>query len=136
MDHQAEALKARTKAFALRIIRVIRSLPRGPEGRIIAHQLLRSGMSVAANYRAVCRARSRPEFLSKLAIVIEEADESAFWLELLVDAGLISEHKLKDLKSEANQLVPIFNASRVTAKKGSQSTISNHQSTIPDKKAS
>jgi len=136
MDHQAEVLKNRTKKFALRIIRVIRSLPPGPEGRIIGHQLLRSGMSVAANYRAVCRARSRPEFLAKLAIVIEEADESAFWLEMLVDAGLISEVKLKELKSEANQLVAIFNASRVTAKKGSQSAISNQQSAIPRKKAS
>ena len=133
MDHQANALKDRTKKFALRIIQVIRSLPPGPEGRIIGHQLLRSGMSVAANYRAVCRARSRPEFLSKLAIVIEEADESAFWLEMLVDAGLVSEPKLKNLKSEANQLVAIFNASRTTAKKGVQSTINNQKSTIPRK---
>jgi four helix bundle protein len=136
MDHKAEALKDRTKSFALRIIRVIRSLPRGSEGQVIGYQLLRSGTSVAANYRAVCRARSRPEFLSKLAIVIEEADESAFWLELLVDAGLISEPKLRDLKSEANQLVAIFNASRTTAKKGSQSTISNQKSTILHKRAS
>jgi four helix bundle protein len=136
MHHQAEALKDRTKQFALRIIRVIRSLPSGAEGRIIGHQLLRSGMSVAANYRAVCRARSRPEFLAKLSIVIEEAEESAFWLELLVEAGLISEAKLKDLKSEANQLVAIFNASRTTAKRGSQSAISNQKSTIVQKKAS
>ncbi|MGA8200624.1 MAG: four helix bundle protein [Candidatus Sulfotelmatobacter sp.] len=136
MDHKAEALKDRTKAFALRIIRVVRSLPAGSEGRIIGYQLLRSGTSVAANYRAVCRARSRPEFLAKLAIVIEEADESAFWLELLVESGLISEAKLKDLKSEANQLVAIFNASRVTAKKSSQSTISNQKSTISQKRAS
>jgi len=136
MDHQAEALKNRTKSFALRIIRVIRSLPPGPEGRIIGHQLLRSGMSVAANYRAVCRARSRSEFLAKLSIVIEEADESAFWLELLVEAGLMSESKLKDLNSEAGQLVAIFNASRTTARKGSQSTISNQKSTIPQKRAS
>jgi four helix bundle protein len=136
MDHKAEALKNRTKKFTLRIIRVIRSLPPGPEGRIIGHQLLRSGMSVAANYRAVCRARSRPEFLAKLSIVIEEADESAFWLELLVDAGLIAKAKLKDLMSEANQLVAIFNASRTTARKGSQSTISNQKSTILRRKAS
>jgi four helix bundle protein len=136
MDNKAEALRDRTKKFALRIIRVIRSLPPGPEGRIIGHQLLRSGISVAANYRAVCRARSRAEFLAKLSIVIEEADESAFWLELLVDAGLISEAKLKELKSEANQLVAIFNASRVTARKGSQSAITNQKSTIPRKMAS
>jgi len=136
MDNQAEALKNRTKRFALRIIRVIRSLPPGQEGRIISHQLLRAGMSVAANYRSVCRARSRPEFLPKLAIVIEEADESAFWLELLVDAGLVPEPKLKDLKSEANQLMAIFNASRTTAKKRVQSAIKNQQSSIPDKRVS
>ncbi len=136
MDNQAEVLKNRTKQFALRIIRVVRSLPPGAESRIISHQLLRSGMSVGANYRAVCRARSRPEFLSKLAIVIEEADESAFWLELLVDGGLVSEAKLKDLKSEANQLVAIFNASRSTAKKHVQSAINNQQSKIPQKRVS
>ncbi len=131
MEHKAEALKDRTKQFALRIIRVIRSLPTGPESRIIGHQLLRSGMSVAANYRAVCRARSRAEFIAKLSIVIEEADESSFWLELLVDAGLIPAVKLKDLKSEADQLVAIFNASRATAKKGFQSAINNQKSAIP-----
>jgi four helix bundle protein len=136
MEHQAEALKDRTRQFALRIIRVVRSLPLGPEGKIIGHQLLRSGMSVAANYRAVCRARSKAEFLAKLAIVIEEADESAFWLELLADAGLVARPKLVDLQSEANQLVAIFNASRTTAKKGVQSAINNQQSTIPQKRVS
>ena len=132
MENQAEVLKNRTKQFALRLIRVIRSLPPGPEAKVISHQLLRSGMSVAANYRAVCRARSRPEFLAKLAIVIEEA----VWLELLVDAGLVPESKLKDLKSEANQLVAIFNASRTTAKRRVQSAINNQQSTIPQKRVS
>ena len=136
MDQQAELLKERTKQFALRIIRVIRSLPPAQETKIIGHQLLRSGMSVAANYRAVCRARSRGEFLAKLSIVIEEADESAFWLELLVDAGLVSESKLKDLRSEAHQLVAIFNASRTTAKKGVQSAINSQQSTIASRKTS
>jgi len=136
MEHRALVLQDRTKRFALRIIRVIRSLPPGPEGRIIGHQLLRSGMSVAANYQAVCRARSRAEFLSKLATVIEEADESGFWLELLVDAGLVTESKLKDLRSDANQLVAIFNASRMTARKGVQSTITNQKSTIPQKRIS
>jgi four helix bundle protein len=136
MENQAEVLKNCTKTFALRIIRVIRSLPPSQEGRIISRQLLRSGMSVAANYRAVCRARSRPEFLAKLAIVIEEADESLFWLELLIDAGLVSEPKLRELKSEGNQLVAIFNASRTTARKRVQSAIKNQQSTIPDKRVS
>ena len=91
---------------------------------------------MAANYRAACRARSRSEFLAKLAIVIEEADEAAFWLEFLADANFIAESKLKDLRSEANQLVAIFNASRTTAKKGSHSTINNQNSTIAGKKAS
>ena len=136
MDHQADVLKERTKQFALRVIRMLRSLPPGQEAKIIGHQLLRSGMSVAANYRAVCGARSRPEFLAKLAIVLEEADESAFWLELLVDAGLIPERKLSELRQEANQLVAIFNASRTTAKKGVQSAINNQKSTISEKKAS
>jgi len=136
VDHPSLELKERTKKFALRVMRVVRSLPNNSEGRQIGQQLLRSGMSVAANYRAVCRARSRAEFLAKMSIVIEEADESSFWLELLVDAGLIPETKLKELKSEASQLVAIFNASRFTAKKGSQSTINNQKSTIPEKKAS
>jgi four helix bundle protein len=136
MDHPSMELKDRMKAFALRIIRVVRSLPAGAGGRVIGHQLLRSGLSVAANYRVVRRARSRSEFLAKLSIVIEEADESGFWLELLVDAGLISESKLKELTSEANQLVAIFNASRTTAKKGVQSTIDNQKSTISERKAS
>jgi len=135
MDHQAETLKNRTKEFALRVIRVVRSLPARPEARIIGHQLLRSGTSVGANYRAVCRARSRPEFLSKVAIVIEEADESAFWLELLAEAELLPRARLKDLQAEANQLVAIFNASRTTARKGVKSAINNQQSTMIQKRA-
>lgn len=136
MQHPAADLKDRTKNFALRILRVVRSLPANAEGRIIANQLLRCGTSVAANYRAACRARSRPEFLAKLAIVIEEADESSFWLEFLVDAEIVREQKLRDLRSEANQLVAIFNASRTTAKKGSHSTINNQNSTISSRKVS
>jgi four helix bundle protein len=135
MEHPATDLKDRTKNFALRVVKVVRSLPLSAEGRMLGGQLLRSATSVAANYRAVCRARSRPEFLAKLAIVIEEADETAFWLEFLVDAGLIAERKLKDLISEANQFVAIFNASRTTARKGSHSTINNQKSTI-EKRAS
>jgi four helix bundle protein len=136
MEHPATDLKERTKHFALRVVKVVRSLPPGMEGRMIGNQLLRSGTSVAANYRAVCRARSRPEFLSKLAIVIEEADETAFWLEFLVEAGLVPDKKMKDLLSEANQLVAIFNASRATAKKASHSTINNQNSTMVNKKVS
>ena len=130
IEHPATDLKDRTKKFALRVMNVVRSLPQSAEGRTIGNQLLRSGTSVAANYRAVCRARSRPDFIAKLAIVIEEADETAFWLEFLIDSGLVSELKLRDLRSEANQLVAIFNASRVTARKGFHSTINNQNSTI------
>ncbi|MFB3814457.1 MAG: four helix bundle protein [Terriglobales bacterium] len=86
------------------------------ETRIIGRQLLRSGTSVAANYRAVCRARSKPEFLSKMSIVIEEADETLFWLELLVSSGLVSQARLSALIQEASELVSIFVASRKTAK--------------------
>ncbi len=136
MGHRAVELKDRTKFFALRIIRLIRAVPVCPKGRIIANQLLRSGTSVAANYRAVCRARSRGEFLAKLSVVIEETDESAFWLELLSEAGLIPAKKLVDLKSEANQLAAIFNASRTTAKKGVHSTINNQKSTMSGKRVS
>lgn len=123
MEHPAIGLKDRTRKFALRIVKVVHSLPPNAEGRLLGNQLLRSGNSVAANYRAVCRARSRAEFLAKLAIVVEETDETAFWLEFLVESGLISYAKLGDLISQANQLVAIVNASRTTAKKGVHSTI-------------
>jgi len=130
MEHKAELLKQRTKAFALRIIRLVRSVPKTEEGRVIGQQLLRSGTSIAANYRAACRARSRAEFLSKISTVVEEADETVFWLELLADAGIVASSRLRDLKSEAEELVAIFNASRVTARRNAQSAIKNQQSTI------
>jgi four helix bundle protein len=136
MDHPAIELKERTKRFALRVLKVVRSLPANAEGRILGAQLLRAGTSVAANYRSVCRARSRAEFLSKLGIVIEEADEASFWLEFLVESGIVPKAKLKDLISESDQLVAIFNASRTTAKNRVHSTINNRNSTISDKKVS
>jgi four helix bundle protein len=134
VENKAVALKDRTKQFALRVIRLSRALPASPEARVIGGQLLRSATSVAANYRAVCRARSRAEFLAKLGIVIEEADESALWLELLADAQVVPERLLIDLKSEANQLVAICNASRTTAKNDLHSKINNQKSTIPKEK--
>ena len=94
MEHPAIDLKDRTKKFALRVVKVVRSLPQSAEGRLVGNQLLRSGTSVAANYRAVCRARSRPEFLAKLAIVIEETDETELGLEFVVDAGLSYRHEI------------------------------------------
>jgi len=116
---KARELQARTKAFALRIIRMFRSLPRTAEARIIGKQVLRSGTSVAANYRAVCRARSRAEFAAKLGIVVEEADETVFWLELLVASEIVPEEKVQGLMSEANELLAIFAGSRQTARKKS-----------------
>ena len=116
MSHTPKELQQRTRAFAMRVLRVFRSLPDSREGRILGQQLLRAATSVAANYRAACRAQSRRDFLSKLGVVEEEADESLFWLEFIVEAGLIPESKLTELVSEASQLTAIFVASRQTAK--------------------
>ena len=116
---KAKDLQARTKTFALRIMRMFRSLPKTEEARILGRQLLRLGTSVAANYRVVCRARSKPEFTAKLGVVVEEADETVFWLELLVKSGVVSEERLRGLMKEANELLAIFAASRQTARKKS-----------------
>ena len=117
----------RTKQFALRVIKLVGELPRTIEDRAIASQLMRSGTSVAANYRAACRARSKPEFIAKLGTVEEEADECAFWLELIIDAGLMSESKIRPLLSEASEIVAIMASSKKTAAK---SQIANCKSTI------
>ena len=90
----AEELKLRTKEFALRIVEVFHALPRSEDARTLGRQLLRSGTSVAANYRAVCRSRSKAEFVARLGIVVEEIDETVFWLELLVDSGIVSAVRL------------------------------------------
>lgn len=102
-----EEFKIRTKKFALRIIKLFQSLPKTEEAKIIGKQLLRSGTSVAANYRSVCRARSEKEFYSKISIVIKEADESLFWLEILEESGIFSSEKLSMIKQEANEIVAI-----------------------------
>ena len=109
-------LKVRTKRFALRILKLYRSLPKNEEGRILGRQILRAGTSVGANYWAACRGRSRNEFIAKMGIVLEEADETVFWLELIGDTGLIPTEKLTDLLKEANELTSIFVASLRTAK--------------------
>jgi four helix bundle protein len=111
----SEGLKD-TKCFALTVIRLCRIVPTTQEGRIITRQLLRSATSVAANYRAVCRSRSRADFISKLGIVVEEADESLFWLELLLDAGVVQPDQIPHLLCEANELVSVFVASLRTVK--------------------
>jgi len=109
-------LRERTKLFALRVIRLCRSLPATDEARTLGKQLLRSGTSVGANYRAACRARSKAEFVAKLGIVLEEADETAFWLELLVESGAVDHDRLQPLVKEADELTSIFVASLRTAK--------------------
>ena len=108
-------MKERTKQFALRILMVADALPKSRSGNAIANQIVRSGTSVAANYRALCRSKSRADFVNKTSIVEEEADESCFWMELTIDAGLLPKTKVEPLLTEASELTAIFVASRKTA---------------------
>ena len=114
--YRAEELKKRTKQFATRIVRLYQALPRRDEARVIGRQVLRSGTSVAANYRAVCRARSKAEFISKIGVVVEEIDETVFWLKLLVDTGIVAQARMESLQEEATELLAIFAASQHTAR--------------------
>jgi four helix bundle protein len=111
-----EALRDRSKQFAVSVVKFFRLLPRTEEARVIGRQLLRSATSVAANYRAAGRARSRAEFISKISMVVEEADETVFWLELLIDAEIVRKKEIETLLVEANELLAIFAASLRTAK--------------------
>ena len=113
---RTEDLRQRTKRFALKVVKLSQILKNGNEARVLGHQLLRSGTGVAANYRAACRARSRAEFIAKLGVVVEEADETVFWCELLEDAGIVSHEDMKDVMGEARELLSIFSAGRKTAK--------------------
>lgn len=110
-------LKKRTKAFALRVLKLVDALPKTTSGRALGAQLVRSGTSVAANYRAARRAKSTAHFLSKLGDVEEEADETLFWLELLEESGIVPTKRLSALKKEADELVAIIVASINTAKR-------------------
>lgn len=112
-----DELRLRTKQFALRVIKLFRALPKADDARTIGRQVLRSATSVAANYRAVCQARSRAEFIAKVGIVLEEADESLFWLEILAESGIVPAPRLSPLANEAEELVSIFAAIRRTARK-------------------
>ena len=112
-----EDLKERTKQFAHRCVKLAMALPDNQLGRHIRGQLIRCGTSVASNYRAACVAQSKASFISKLSIVIEETDESAFWLEFIVDEGLLKEKLVEPLMKEADELTAIFIASRKTARK-------------------
>ena len=100
-------MKSRTKAFALRVVRLTEALPKSRMGDVLARQLLRAATSVGANYRSACRGRSKAEFIAKLGIVEEEADESAYWMELIVESGLMTPRRIEPLLSECNELVAI-----------------------------
>ena len=110
-------LKRRTKAFALRILKLVDALPKTTAGRALASQIVRSGTSVAANYRAACRAKSPADFIAKMGIVEEEADETLFWLELLEESELVNAVKLIAIKQEADELIAITVASIKTARR-------------------
>jgi len=113
----SEAMKKRTKEFAKRVINLCRRLPRTEEGRLIRGQLFRAGTAVGSNYRAACRGRSKADFISKLGIVLEETDESRYWMEIIVETNVMRAHLLAPLMGEANQLVAIFVSSLNTAKR-------------------
>jgi four helix bundle protein len=112
----AAEMKRRTKQFALQTIKRVETLPQGRTSEVIGRQLLRAGTSVGANYRAACPAKSVADFISKMGIVEEEADESVYWLELLVDSGLVQETRAEELLREADALVAISVASITTAR--------------------
>jgi four helix bundle protein len=113
---QADELRGRTKKFAIRVIHLFRALPRTTEAYVVGKQLLRCGTSVGANYRAVCRARSKAEFVARIGIVAEEADESVFWIELIEEMKILDSKRLQEILKEARELAAIFSASQKTAK--------------------
>ncbi len=115
--NQAKQLQDRAKKFAVRVIKTFVRLPKDDATRIIGWQFLRSGTSSAANYRAACRARSAADFISKISIVAEETDETLFWFELLVEAGLVDIERIQPLRKECEELLKIFSASLTTAKR-------------------
>jgi len=112
----ADEMKKRTRAFALRIIRLVESLSKTRTAAVIGKQLLRCGTSVGANYRASCRAKSQADFVAKMGIVEEEADETIYWIELLVESGLTEKDRVANLLDEANQIVAIVVSSIKTAR--------------------
>jgi len=126
-----DELRRRTKEFALRTMKLVDALPRSRSANAVANQLVRSGTSVASNYRAACRARSKAEFIAKIGVVEEEADESAFWLELVIEHKLMQEVLVRPLLKEADELTAIMAASRISASRNSkQSALANRKSAI------
>jgi four helix bundle protein len=116
MSEKSPDLRVRTKEFALRSMRLVDSLPARRSCDVIGNQLLRSATSVGANYRAACRARSPAEFIAKMGIVEEEADESGYWMELLMDGEIVKREVLGDLHTESNEIVAMVVASIKTAR--------------------
>ncbi|MBI4760316.1 MAG: four helix bundle protein [Chloroflexi bacterium] len=116
-DQPSSDLRLRTKQFALRIIRLYQRLPRSGEAQVIGKQVLRSGTSVGAQYREACRAKSPADFISKMEGSLQELDETGYWLELLIEGGVIKPEKLGDLQKETEELIAIFVASVKTAKR-------------------
>jgi four helix bundle protein len=125
----AEELKKRTKKFSLRVLKLVGALPTNVQGRAIGSQLMRSATSVGANYRAACRGRSRREFIAKIGVVEEEADESAFWMELIIEGEMLGERLVSPLLKEAQELVAIMAKSRISATKSLRRS-ANRQSAI------
>src|SRR6202162_4122559 len=126
----AQELKDRTKQFALRIMRLVDALPNTPKGRAIAGQLVRGGTSVAANYRSACRGRSHAEFISKIGVAEEEADETLLWLELIVEDKLLPQTKIAPLLKEANELTAIMAVSYIYASRNKRDASANSKSAI------
>jgi four helix bundle protein len=135
----ADDLKKRTKRFALRVLKLVAALPNTVAGRAIGGQLVRSGTSVGSNYRAACRGRSRAKFVAKLGVVEGEADESAFWMELIIEGELLKPRQVEPLLNEANEITKIMAQSRISAAKAlartrksqaAQEMVSNRQSAI------
>jgi len=118
----ADDLKKRTKRFALRVLKLVAALPTTVAGRAIGGQLVRSGTSAGSNYRAACRGRSRAEFVAKLGVVEEEADESAFWMELIIEGELLKPRQVEPLLNEANEITKIMAQSRISAAKAAART--------------
>ena len=127
-----EELKQRTKQFGLRVMKLCDALPRSRSANVIANQLLRSATSVGVNYRSACRARSSADWINKLGVVIEEADESAYWLELIIEGELLPVAKVAALPKEADELTAIFTASQMTSKRNTAKKIINQRSQIRD----
>jgi len=117
VDSKTKKLRERTKQFALRVIRLFQSLPQSSQSQVIGNQLLRCGTLVGANYRSACHSRSRTEFIARIGVVAEEADESVFWIELLSDLGIMKKDRIDPLLQEARELAAIFATSRQTAKR-------------------